>query len=664
MANPPEMDVEALLEAGLARHRAGERDAAETLFRRAIAAAPDEPTALYLLGLARFEAGDSEEAGRLLARVVALRPGHVQARVTLANLRHWGGLTEAAEADYRAVIALAPEHVGALIGLAQVLEAAGDHAGALDAATRATELQPANAGGQLTRGATLASLGRPAEAAAAYRLACDLAPDQAMPHLGLALALLQADETEAAEAAAERAVTLDETSSQAWFALGAARRGMAQPDTAIAALERAIALDPANIAAHLSLGALYVELEKPPLAETHLRRAMEIDPASKEAHANLSSLYLRADRLEEARDHALRAIELDPQMTVAHQNLAGMLAREGQDEEARRHRDAAYAVRNLFITTAARPLQRVLVLTTTESGNIPERYLLPADRYTRLSWFIEYATPGQMSALPPYDVVFNAIGDQDLTGPTARNMAAFMAVCAKPVFNRPEAVEQTSRDLAPARYGDIEGVVTPAVARLDGARVAERGLLAAAADAGIAAPMLVRPIGSHGGQGLTLISADAAATGDFAPPAPGRDHYVTAFHDFRAADGFYRKYRVIFVDRVPYPYHLAIGPDWMVHYETSGTADDPVRLAEEVRFLDDPAAALGQRAMAAVTAIGKRLDLDFCGVDFSLLPDGRVLLFEANATMLVHPEDPDGPLAHKNPTVERILAAFRAMLAA
>jgi glutathione synthase/RimK-type ligase-like ATP-grasp enzyme len=202
------------------------------------------------------------------------------------------------------------------------------------------------------------------------------------------------------------------------------------------------------------------------------------------------------------------------------------------------------------------------------------------------------------------------------------------------------------------------------VARVGAARLAELGLIGAAAEAGVTAPLLVRPIGSHGGKGLTLVSANEAAAGDVAPPAPGRDHYVTAFHDFRLLDGFYRKYRVIFVDRRPYPYHLAIGPSWMVHYEGSGTADDPVRLDEERRFLADPRAALGERAMEAIVAIGQRLDLDFCGIDFSVLADGRVLVFEANATMLVHPEKPDGPLAHKNPYVETILAAFRAMLAA
>jgi hypothetical protein len=41
-----------------------------------------------------------------------------------------------------------------------------------------------------------------------------------------------------------------------------------------------------------------------------------------------------------------------------------------------------------------------------------------------------------------------------------------------------------------------------------------------------------------------------------------------------------------------------------------------------------------------------------------VLPDGRALLFEANATMSVHPEPPDSALAHKNPFIDRILEAF------
>jgi hypothetical protein len=84
--------------------------------------------------------------------------------------------------------------------------------------------------------------------------------------------------------------------------------------------------------------------------------------------------------------------------------------------------------------------------------------------------------------------------------------------------------------------------------------------------------------------------------------------------------------------------------------------------AEEQRFLEDPASALGTRAMTAITALGRRLDLDFCGVDFSLLPDGRVLIFEANATMLVHLEDSPELFPYKHVHVPKIFDAFEAML--
>lgn len=172
---------------------------------------------------------------------------------------------------------------------------------------------------------------------------------------------------------------------------------------------------------------------------------------------------------------------------------------------------------------------------------------------------------------------------------------------------------------------------------------------------GSSGPGSFAPIGSHGGEGLKLVAAGDAL-------AAGRAAYLTSFRDFRSEDGFYRKYRMFYVDRRPFPYHLAIGSDWLVHYATSGTADHPERLAEEGRFLAEPDAALGNRAMAALRAIGERMDLDFAGVDFSLTPDGRVLLFEANATMFVHPEARGGPLAHKNPHVEAILQAFWELL--
>jgi hypothetical protein len=88
---------------------------------------------------------------------------------------------------------------------------------------------------------------------------------------------------------------------------------------------------------------------------------------------------------------------------------------------------------------------------------------------------------------------------------------------------------------------------------------------------------------------------------------------------------------------------------------------DAARREEERRFLADPARCIGSGAMTSVGAIGQRLGLDYAGIDFGLLADGRVVVFEANATMLVHLER-DPCFAYRNPAVEAIRAAFEAML--
>jgi hypothetical protein len=169
-----------------------------------------------------------------------------------------------------------------------------------------------------------------------------------------------------------------------------------------------------------------------------------------------------------------------------------------------------------------------------------------------------------------------------------------------------------------------------------------------------------RPAASHGGQGVCLLRTPEALAA--ARPAQAGVRYLTRFCDYRSPDRQYRKYRMFFIDRRPYAYHLAISPDWMVHWHSAGMLADPWKLAEERAFLADPEAALGPRAMRAVETIGQRLDLDFAGIDFALLPDGKVLVFEANPTMLAHPEPADGPIAYRNAAVDRIRAAFLSML--
>ncbi len=655
------MSAAALIVEGVKAHGAGRLEEAEALFRLALKTDPDALMALQLLGLLRFEAGDAAEAERLLARAASLDLRLALPLAALARIRAARGDLEGAARAYREAAGREPADAALTLALAQTELALGRNAAALEAALQACAAAPGRAEAELAAGGALFGLGRAGEAAKAYERALGLDPALASAHVGRALALLAEHNAEEAAQSAAAALAIDPAAPLAWCVLGMARHALCAFWPAAQALEQAARLDPRLAVAQRSLGVVYFDLERLAFAETHFLKALELNPADAGVHASLSSLYCREDRLEEGRRHALLALEIDPGERTAHENMARLLAREGRQEEARRHRKAAFAERGFHLTGVAPGRTNVLVLVAADTGNTPDRFLLPIDRYGRIYWVLEYAQDGDLDALPAYDLVFNAIGDPDEAPPAAKAMEAFLRRNQKPVLNRPEAVARTTRDGAPALLAGIEGLVVPKVARLAAADLAREGLRAAARRAGIETPFIARPLGSHGGVGLTLVEDEAGAALSLAA-AKGQDLYVTAFHDFRDGDGLYRKYRMFFVDREPYPYHLAVGERWLLHYESSGARAHPARLEEERRFLDDPQAALGPTAFAAVRAVGARLDLDFAGVDFALTPNGEALLFEANATMLAHPE-PEGPTVHKNPSVERIFTAFREMLA-
>jgi glutathione synthase/RimK-type ligase-like ATP-grasp enzyme len=91
-------------------------------------------------------------------------------------------------------------------------------------------------------------------------------------------------------------------------------------------------------------------------------------------------------------------------------------------------------------------------------------------------------------------------------------------------------------------------------------------------------------------------------------------------------------------------------------------ADQPEHRAEEARFLTDMRAALGDKAMAALERIGDVLGLDYAGVDFGLGRNGDLLLFEANATMVIAVPDADDRWAYRRTAISRIIEAVVAMI--
>ena len=127
-------------------------------------------------------------------------------------------------------------------------------------------------------------------------------------------------------------------------------------------------------------------------------------------------------------------------------------------------------------------------------------------------------------------------------------------------------------------------------------------------------PLVVRPVGSQAGIGLARVESREelhAYLEEQVYPA----YFVMPFVDYRNDDGFFRKYRVMFVDGKPYACHLAISPRWMIHYYNAAMAEHQWMRDEEARFIANLDAVFTGRLRDALDEISAAIPLEYFGID-------------------------------------------------
>jgi glutathione synthase/RimK-type ligase-like ATP-grasp enzyme len=183
---------------------------------------------------------------------------------------------------------------------------------------------------------------------------------------------------------------------------------------------------------------------------------------------------------------------------------------------------------------------------------------------------------------------------------------------------------------------------------------------------GFTFPLLLRTPGFHGGQHFVRVESAGVLTERLAElrgfGGAMAEVIAIEYLDARDADGWVRKYRVMIVGGKLYPLHLAISKQWKIHYFSADMRDRAEHRAEEAKFLADMPGVLGARAMAALERLSAAIGLDYGGIDFGLNQDGEILLFEANATMVVEQPDEDPCWDYRRAAVERIHAAVHDLL--
>lgn len=411
-------------------------------------------------------------------------------------------------------------------------------------------------------------------------------------------------------------------------------------------------LDPAHFSALNELGVLAQGSGHRSAARTAYARAVLCHPGNPIGRVNLANLLFEEGDIAGARGHYQAALAVDADFPQAHQGLARVLTALGEAAAAT-HWQKGFAghavVPRPYRGTA--PAVSLLLLGAARGGNIPTRHWIDDRSFSVTMIYADFCPPEH--PLPPHALIVNAIGDADLCADALAGAEAILARSTAPVINPPALVRATGRADNARRLAGVPGVIAPRIVSLP------RGDILAAG--GLRFPLLLRAPGFHTGQHFRRVEHPAALAQATAA-LPGDDVLAIEYLDARGADGMARKYRVMFIDGVLYPLHLAISADWKVHYFTAALAENAAYRDEERRFLDDMPAVLGGRAMAALAGICATLGLDYGGVDFGLAPDGSVLLFEANATMVVYPPEPDPVWDYRRRAVADVLAAMRRLL--
>jgi tetratricopeptide (TPR) repeat protein len=371
--------------------------------------------------------------------------------------------------------------------------------------------------------------------------------------------------------------------------------------------------------------------------------------ASASVFALLGNIMVREGRYVDALEAYRSAADLDPSDALASWACAEIAHVLADEHTSRTYRARALALRRVYpdpLPVGARTPILLLLRDAPYAENTPLELLLDRSRFAVHKYYVEGDAIPQ---LPPYALTFCAFGCAESAGEALRRASDFIAH-APAAINDPARLGRVAREALAGTLGAIGGV-----------RSAHANIVESADAARTAVPALLRPIDTHRGDGFAYVANDDELRLHLAR-FPAARYYRSDFVDTRGPDGRYRKFRAIFVDGVAFPYHLAIAPQWMVHYQSSPMRESAALREEERAFLEDPT-RLFPSWPTVMPQIARAVGLDYFGIDATVFPDGRLFVFEADAAMLVHDEDPRDVFAYKRPHVARIRDALHAAIA-
>jgi len=339
----------------------------------------------------------------------------------------------------------------------------------------------------------------------------------------------------------------------------------------------------------------------------------------------------------------------------------------GDKEAGLAIQQAILASHQLFRSPCAAkpPRLRVLALAaaTDMGSNTPIEFLLERSgiELTTLYVMPEIDWPDW---LPDHDVAVVIASDSEDCRGALGKIAQLAPNWPRPLLNPPQLIGNLDRDKLCGLLGGVEGLEIPAttgVTREQLLQISQSTLALSDIAPDVIFPIIVRPRGSHAGAGLARID-DTARLERYLAECAEEEFFISRFIDYSSSDSLFRKYRIVLVDGQPYACHLAIADRWDIWYLNAGMSASASKRAEEEAFMRTFDSGFAARHRAALSGLANRIGLDYFTIDCAETKQGSLLIFEADNTAIVHDMDPPDIFPYKVPQMQKVFAAFAAML--
>ncbi len=267
-------------------------------------------------------------------------------------------------------------------------------------------------------------------------------------------------------------------------------------------------------------------------------------------------------------------------------------------------------------------------------------------------------------ALPKHDVLIVAICEMERNIPVLAWIEQLLENPQQPVLNPPECIVKVGRDKLCNTMQGVAGLLVPSTHRIDRStleRLATGEITLASVAEFSDFPIIIRPVDSHAGHGLEKIDA-ANFLGDYLRGQTETDFFISEFVDYQNAQGQFCKYRVVMINGQPFLAHMAVSEHWMVHYLNAGMTQSAQKREIEAQAMADFRDGFARRHGPALQSLFDYTGLDYFSIDCSQTLDGRLLVFEAGSSMVVHDMDPVEIFPYKRPHMQEIFTAFATLV--